>query len=133
MRDIAQMLSDDMDEVLSEYYRWSNVNNPADIGYPHADTLSRLRGPSRGASISDDEAMWIDYALTCLKKDDPEQYKVIKRVYRDRKSLRWLEKRGEGSRNTLGRNLANGLQFVSGVLHGVQQINGTSTSQRSNH
>lgn len=114
------MLSDNVAVVLGEFYRWSRVGDPADVGYPHVVPTERLRGGSvSSVGLSDEEALWVDRALALLASEAPEQYRVVCRVYRDRKTVRALAKAGEGSRDTLGRDLAAGMQFVRGVLVGA--------------
>lgn len=111
------MLTDDMDELLRQYYAWSNINNPADIYYPHRDPVRRLRGSSiPSLSISDDEARHIDRALCCLKAEIPAAHVIIVSMYRDRRTLRWLETQGFGDRKTLARIASDGRQFVMGFL-----------------
>lgn len=113
------MLTQDTDELLRQYYAWSETNNPADIYYPHIDPVRRLRGGSVSAlSISDEEAQYIDRALCVLKTDNPDTHWVIEQVYRYRKTLRWLERRGRGDRRALARQAADGREFVRGFLAG---------------
>lgn len=115
------MISDDIDQVMKNYYQWASLQSPGDIGYPHSIPTERLRRSVVGAEqITDEEAMFINHALAALREAEPEQYRVVSRVYGDRKTLRWMSMRGEGDRNTLGRQLTAGLQFVRGVLYGAR-------------
>lgn len=112
------MLSDDMGANVRDYFIWAAINAPEDIGYPHAATISRLVGQNviRAPGLSDDEAMHINHVMGYLMREAPETYATMCRVYRDRKTLRWMEARGEGDRRTTGRLLAEGLQFLRGAL-----------------
>ena len=113
------MISEDIDQAIRDYYAWARKENPADLLWPHVEIVRRLLGGGIGcAGLSDDEAQLVNFALSMLKKDNPESYKIIKRVYADGKSIRWMESRGEGSRLTNGRLAAEGREFVKGVLYG---------------
>ena len=115
------MISDDIDQILRDYYQWARTQSPDDIGYPHIDPVRRLRGSGIGAEgLSDDEARYIDAALCLLKGDMPTAHRVIERVYGEGKSLRWMEMNGEGYRRTLAELAAQGRQFVKGVLFGLE-------------
>lgn len=111
------MLSEDGDDVLREYFAWSEVNNPADVYYPHCDPVRRLRGSSvRSLMISDEEAAHVDRALCRLKGHAPEVHKIIMLYYQQHRSVRWMESRGMGDRRSLSRRLAEGRQFITGFV-----------------
>lgn len=111
------MLSEDGDDVLREYFAWAEVNNPADVYYPHCDPVRRLRGSSvRSLMISDDEAAHVDRALCRLKCRAPEVHEVVLRYYQERRTLRWMEARGLGDRKALARQLAEGREYIVGFL-----------------
>lgn len=115
------MISEDIHRVLRDYYHWARINAPEDIGYPHSIPTERLRRSVVGsAGISDDEAQYINIALCILKAEHPDQYKVVERVYRDGKTIRWMWDNGEGARPTLSKSLSNGMQFLRGVLVGAR-------------
>lgn len=111
------MLSDDMGENLLMYFAWSRSRDPSNVGYPHQDPVRRLRGSGIGAEgLSDDEALWIDRALSALKAEDDESYQLVLRVYRDGRSLRWLESRGHGDRRRLSYRLSDARYFLRGRM-----------------
>lgn len=117
------MLSEDMDDVLRDYYRWSQINSPDDIGYPHIDPVRRLLGGSvSSVGLSDEEAGFVDKALGYLKQSQPEQHAVIEHVYKKRHSLRWMEKNGMGDRKALARMASDGRQFLRGALMGASLV-----------
>lgn len=125
------MLSSDAWENLTRYYAWDRANNPSDVGYPHVDPVRRLLGGSIGSEgLSDDEAMFIDKALCLLKRDDPEGYAIVKRVHRDGKTLRWMEKRGEGNRRTNGYKLKQAHTHIQAFIQGIEyhKESGVATS-----
>lgn len=112
------MLAYDIDQAIREYYVWAAQQDPADIGFPHQTPFRRLLGGSVGSlSLSDDDAMEINRSLCMLWRDDPDCYEVIRLYYQDRRSFRWMEKRGIGERRALARRMADGIQFVRGVLY----------------
>lgn len=114
------MLSEDMDDVLREYYRWAQSGAPDDIGYPHVEPVRRLLGGSvRSLGLSDEEAGWVDAALGFLKKEAPDEHAVIEQIYKNHRSLRWLESRGHGDRRALALLASRGRQFVYGALFGA--------------
>ena len=114
------MYSDDIEDVIKGYYHWAEVNAPEDIGYPHIDTVRRLRGSGIGSEgLTDEEAMHVNAALCYLKQDRPDVFKVLERIYRDRKTLRWMQHNGEGRRDTLSRLASDGREFVKGALFGA--------------
>jgi hypothetical protein len=118
------MLTEDIDQLLHDYFAWAASQNPADLTFPHINPVRRLLGSSvRSLSISDDEAMWIDRALCRLKVDNAEAHRLIAKVYEDRRSLRWLEDRGEGDRKMLARRVAEGREYVRGYLSGAMVQN----------
>lgn len=123
------MLSEDMEIVLRDYFRWASIDSPDNIDYPHADTLSRLRGSSIGsAGMSDDEAEHVNKGLCHMKAEMPVCYNVLRLIYRDNRSMRWLEKRGYGDRRTVSRIASDGRQFLHGVLFGAELSNNGSTT-----
>jgi hypothetical protein len=69
--------------------------------------------------LSDDEALQIDRALNYLKQENPDAHRLIRRVYGEHKTVRWMEARGEGDRRAMARLLGEGREFVKGVLIGV--------------
>lgn len=110
-----------MEQVFSDYFRWAMTDNPADVGYPHVDPVRKLLGSSvRSIGITDDEALWVDYAMAFLKTENKPAYDVIMAVYRDRRSIRWLESKGRGDRRTIARLASEGQEFVRGVLFGAK-------------
>lgn len=112
------MISDDMDQMVRDYYIWAAQQDPADIGFPHQTPFRRLLGSSVGSiSLSDEDAMELNRGLCMLWRDDPDCYEIIRLYYADRRSFRWMEKCGKGERRALARRLADGLQFVRGVLY----------------
>ena len=114
------MLTEDMDELLRQYFAWAATQDPSDLTYPHVEPVRRLLGSSvRSLSISDDEARYIDRALCRLKQDNADAHRLIVKVYRDHRTIRWLEARGEGERKTLARRVAEGREYVRGFLSGV--------------
>jgi hypothetical protein len=114
------MLIEDMDEVMHEYFRWAATNSPDRIGYPSVEIVARLRGSVvSSVALSDDEALHIDRALNYLKQENPGAHRLIRRVYGEHKTIRWMEARGEGDRRAMARLLAEGREFVKGVLIGV--------------
>lgn len=114
------MLTEDMDDLLRQYFAWAATQDPADLTYPHIDPVRRLLGSSvRSLSISDDEAQYIDRALCRLKEDNAEAHRLIVKVYRDHRTLRWLEARGEGERKTLARRVGEGREYLRGFLSGA--------------
>lgn len=124
------MISDDIHQVLQDYYAWARINSPDDVGYPHIDPVRRLLGSSvRSVTITDDEADYINRALCFLKKDNDKAYKIIRKVYKEGKTLRQLEKSGYGDRRVNGNLVSEGRQFVRGVLFGagLAQESGAST------
>ena len=111
------MLTDDTDELIRQYYAWSSTQDPADIGYPHSDAVRRLRGGSvRSLLISDEEAEHVNRALCRLQEDAPDVYLIVRKHYRDRRTILWMEKRGMGGRKRLAKMLAEGRQFVRGYM-----------------
>lgn len=112
------MLSDDMDQVLRDYFRWASQNAPEDIGYPNREPTMRILfgGGVNCAGLSDDEAMWIDRILCHMKKDEPESYRVLRLIYRDGRSLRWMETKGMGSRKVLANMAWSAREFLRGAL-----------------
>lgn len=113
------MLTDDVDQVLHEYFRWARANCPSDVTFPHSDPMARLRGSSvPSVQMSDDEAAHVDKLICHLRDCEPELHKVLMWVYADRKTLRWLAARGRGSRVTLARQLGEARQFIRGGLLG---------------
>jgi len=111
------MLSEDMGENLRMYYAWASAQDPADIGYPHTTPVREIRGGGIGSEgLSDEEALQIDRALCDLKDDDPEALKVVRLYHRDRRSFRWMEKRGYGGRKQLSITLAEAHRHVRTFL-----------------
>jgi hypothetical protein len=118
------MLTEDMDELLRQYFAWAAMQDPADLTYPHIDPVRRLLGSSLPSlHISDDEAQHIDRALCRLKADNADAHQLIIKVYRQHRTLRWLEARGEGERKTLARRIAEGREYVRGYLSGAMAQN----------
>lgn len=114
------MLSDDMHENLVRFYHWSKTHDPADVGYPHQTPFRRLLGSSVGCEqLSDEEAGLINRALCVLREGDGEAYALIRRVYDDGKTLRWMEQHREGDRKRNGRILASAHSFLKGFLIGA--------------
>lgn len=114
------MLSENIDQVLRDYFQWAEIQSPDNIGYPHCIPTERLRRSVLSSEkLSDDEALWINGALSYLALDNPEAYAVVLNLYRDNKSIRWLADRGAGDRRTLMRLASEGREFVRGVLCGV--------------
>lgn len=115
------MLSEDMWENLNRFYAWDRTQNPSDLEAPHMTPFRRLLGGSVGSEgLSDDEALFIDRALCQLKQDRPDEYRVLLRVHRDGKTLRWMETRGEGHRRTNQDRLSSAHQYVKGFLRGAE-------------
>lgn len=112
------MLSDDIDQVLRDYYDWDRIENPAAIGYPPKTLTARLVGRGASQRISDDEALHIDRALCSLREDHPDAFNVVRDVYQRRKSIRWLAQRGRGSRTRISELANHGRQYVGGFLAG---------------
>lgn len=110
------MISEDIDQVLRDYYDWDRIDNPANIGYPTKALAAALIGRGASQNISDDEALAIDRALCSLKIDHPETYNVVREVYQRRKSIRWLARRGKGSRTRLSTLADHGRHYVGGFL-----------------
>ena len=111
------MLTEDMDEMMRQYFVWSQQQDPADLAFPHQTPERRLMGSSvRSISLSDDDALHINQALGMLKSDDEQNYRIIKLYYQDRRSFRWMESRRMGDRKALARRMADGLHFIRGVL-----------------
>lgn len=114
------MLTEDMDDLLRSYFLWSKSGDPSDIGYQHINVLGRLMGGSIGAAgLSDEEALHVNRAMGYLKHEDPDAYRVLVKVYKERKSLRWLERRGHGDRKVLAIHASRGRQFLRGALFAV--------------
>ncbi len=114
------MLSDDIDQVLRDYFAWAAAGDPSEIGYPHTDTVRRLLGSGvRALGMSDEEAIVVDFAMGQLKRHNEDAFNVLCRVYQDRKTLRWMARRGLGSRPTLQRLAGEGRQFIRGVVLGA--------------
>lgn len=114
------MLSDDIGQVIRDYYTWAAINSPDDIGYPHIDQVRKLLGGSVGSvRLSDDEAVHVDRALGRLSQESPRAHRVLHRMHMDKKGLRWMEKNGEGDRRTNARLAAEAEQFIKGALFGA--------------
>lgn len=111
------MIGESMDENLRDYFIWASQQDPADLGFPHQTPFRRLLGTSvRSIGLSDEDAMEINRALCMLWHDDPECFDIIRLYYQDRRSFRWMERHGRGERKALARRLADGLQFLRGVM-----------------
>jgi len=115
------MLNEDVGQLLQDYFSWAKTNDPCDIGYPHIDPVRRLLGSSlRSAGLSDDEAAYVDMAMAYLKREEPESYRVVVRVFKDGKSLRWMEVNREGDRRTTANLISRGTQFIRGAIFGAE-------------
>ena len=115
------MLSEDMRENLILYYSWARVNDPSDVGYPHQDPTSNLRGGGIGCEgLSDDEAMQIDRALAVLGVEYPEERKVVEMFYQKGYTFRRMERHGHGSRKELSQMLNSAHDFLKGFLCSYQ-------------
>lgn len=113
------MLSEDVGQVLSDYFAWATSANPADLLFPHVEIVRRMLGGGIGCEgLSDDEALLVNFALCRLREERPDVYAVIRRIYAERKTARWMADRGEGDRNTINRLAAEGREFVRGVIFG---------------
>lgn len=113
------MISEDIDQVLRDFYDWDRIDNPAQIGYPTKALAAALTARGATQRISDDEALHIDRALCSLQKDQPETFEVIRSVYQHRKSIRWLARRGRGSRARLNYLADQGRHYVGGFMRGA--------------
>lgn len=114
------MLSDDIGDVLFAYFQWARIDAPEDIGYPHIESIRRLLGSTVGSiGITEDEALLVNWAMGNLKREKPDSYTALIRVYRDKKTTRWMEARGEGDRRVIARQIAEGREFIRGVLFGA--------------
>jgi len=108
------MLSDDMDTVLREYFRWSKSGDPSQVGYPSTDPCSPLRGSSvRSLGMSDEEALWCDSVLSRLKAEAPALHRAVVLYYRDNRSMRWMQRHGMGDRRVVSRNLSEARQLLA--------------------
>ena len=115
------MISEDIHETLREYFRWARIHSPENIGYPRTDPVRVLCGSSvASVGLSDEEAEYVDQAIGHLKQVDPDSYEVIKLIYRDQRSLRWMEKAGVGDRRTTSHLASKGTEFIRGTLFGVR-------------
>lgn len=117
------MLVSDIGDVLKEYYRWSKVKNPANIGYPPTDTVRKLLGssvPSLG--ITDVEAETVDRALCVLKSFSPLQHWILEMHYEKRHSISWIAGRERMDRRTVSSLASAAEHFVHGVLVGAEVI-----------
>lgn len=110
------MISDDIDQVLRDFYDWERIDNPANINYPSKTLGASLVGRGASQNISDDEALQIDRALCSLKTDYPESYDLVRSMYQHRKSIRWLARRGRGSRSKLSNLADHARHYVGGFL-----------------
>ena len=117
------MLSDDMAENLDQYIIWASQRDPLKTYFPSINCIERLRSKSGSLSISDDEARWIDRALCKLMVEAPDEFELLRLIYRrdtgEKKSLRWLEQHGHGSRNVNARKLDSALNFIKGFIAAV--------------
>jgi len=98
--------------------QWDAVANPLrKLWYPSQDTLSRLRGSSvKSLGLSDDEAEWINRALCHLKKDRPEQFRLMLKHYYEGHTIRQMEQNGYGDRRYISSELRAGREFIQGAL-----------------
>jgi len=111
------MIFDDIDLMLKEYFRWAKASDPSDIGFPHAEPTQRLRGSTvKSVCLSDDEALWIDRALSSLNVEYPSSHHIILRIYRDGYSPRKLETMGEGGRETIKFHANFGKDYIKKAL-----------------
>lgn len=111
------MLNDDFNEMMRDYFAWSKVESPDDIGYPHSDPVRRLLGGSvRSIGLTDDEAICIDRAIAHLRSQRPQVFNTVKRIHQDGKSRRWMYENGEGDRRTIARMAESGEEFIRGCL-----------------
>ena len=69
------MLTDDIDQVLRQHYHRPRSTEPSDA-----------------------EAGPVGRALAALEVGAPESFEVLTRIYKEQRSLRWLESRGYGDR-----------------------------------
>ncbi|MFT5766758.1 MAG: hypothetical protein ACI9DH_000577 [Halioglobus sp.] len=75
--------------LLTEWARWRQVNNGADVGYPHQTTFARFMKPTGGANvkpaiIDDEQAERVDRAVSRLKRrcdDGDYRYEVLTDSY----------------------------------------------------
>lgn len=108
------MLSDDMDTVLREYFRWSKSGDPSRVGYPSTDPYAPLRGSSvRSLGMSDDEALWCDAVVCRLKVEAPDLHQAVVCYYRDNRSMRWMQRNGMGDRRAVSRRLSEARQLLA--------------------
>ena len=111
------MLSFDPDEAIRQFYVWSRQQDPSDIGYPHSDTLARLRGSVvKSAGISDDEALWLNEIIRAWRNENPRGAAIADRVYRDGKSVRWTARRLKVSARTAQNELLSLRSHVGGAI-----------------
>lgn len=111
------MLSEDMDAVLREYFRWARSGCPSDITYPHSDPTQQFRGASvRSLGLSDDEALWVDAAISKIQHSDEKLHELLIAYYGQGKTMTQLRARF-GSRKKIARDLTDARAFVLGVLY----------------
>lgn len=116
------MISGSIDDILLAYYQWARQNNPADISYPHIESVRRLLGGGIGCEgLSDDEAVWIDKCITNLRLQNPSAYQVMHWIYAEGRSIRNLELHKKRDRKTLARLAAEGREFIRGALFGISE------------
>lgn len=106
-----------MRENVRCYFVWAMQQDPSDLRYSHLMPFRKLLGGGIGCEgLSDDEAMYINEALSALKLENPEDFKVLQLVVRDGRSFRWLQHRGFGDRKMLASSFSQSLEFIRGFL-----------------
>jgi len=112
------VLSDDMWDILAQFYAWARAQDPSDVGYPHVDPVRKLLGGAvGGVLLTDEEAVHIDNAISRLRLERPDEYAVLDLVHCKGLSLRKMERMGIGSRRQNAALLSNAHTYLRDILH----------------